>query len=125
MTAGSTVSLTVNSPWADPVLWWPDSPTLYRLRTTLVKGSAVLDTQETSFGFREWITQGTQFTLNGVPWRMWADISPSGSTAEKWLESYTNRNIRAFRYSTAGQAPHDPRWYGMEPPGALDQVSLT
>ena len=118
--AGQRVTLNLSGSWTDPKLWWPDSPTLYRLRTTVLKGNTVVDTQETPFGFREWKIQGTQFTLNGVPWRMWSDISTGGSTTNAWLASYRDRNIRTFRFSTAGQAAHDPHWYGMEPPATLD-----
>ncbi|MEI6166259.1 MAG: glycoside hydrolase family 2 TIM barrel-domain containing protein [bacterium] len=118
--AGKSTTLTLSGSWTDPHLWWPDSPTLYRLRTTLVKGATLIDTHEIPFGFREWVIQGTQFTLNGVPWRMWADVSPSGSTTNQWLASFTNRNMRTHRFSTAGQAANDPHWYGMEPHTALD-----
>ena len=118
--AGKYATLSLSGSWPDAKLWWPDAPTLYRLRTTLVKGSAVVDTQETTFGFREWLIQGTQFTLNGVAWRMWSDISPSGTTPDKWLACYRARNMRTYRFSTAGQASHTCRWFDMDPPATLD-----
>lgn len=117
--AGQKATLSMSGPWADPKLWWPDSPVLYTLRTTLSANGKVLDVQETAFGFREWQIKGTQFTLNGVPWRMWSDISPSGSTPEKWVENFNARNIRSFRFSTAGQASHTCRWFDKEPEEAL------
>ena len=119
--AGKRVTLNLSSPWSDPKLWWPDAPALYRLRTKLVKGGTVLDTQEATFGFREWAIQGTQFTLNGVPWHLWSDISAVGTTADQWLSTYTNHNLRLFRFSSAGQAPQGLGfWYGMEVQAALD-----
>ena len=118
--AGKSITLNLGGPWADPELWWPDAPALYRLRTTLVNGKTLMDTQETTFGFREWISQGTQFMLNGIPWHMWADISPSGSSSNQWLASYTNRNIRTFRYATAGFGGNNVYWQGMAPPDALN-----
>lgn len=119
--AGARVTLNLSAPWADPQLWWPDSPVLYRLRTTLRQGTTVLDTQETTFGFREWQIRGSQFTLNGVPWHIWTDISASGSTPEQWLASYNSHQLRTFRFMTAGQCgPGFKLWCGLEAPAALD-----
>ncbi|MGI6494478.1 MAG: sugar-binding domain-containing protein [Kiritimatiellia bacterium] len=106
--------------WASPKLWWPDSPTLYTLRTTVLENGRAVDIRETPFGFREWTLRGTQFLLNGVPWPMWSDLSPSGATPELWAENYHARNQRAYRFSTAGQASHDPHWFDLEPHEALD-----
>ncbi len=117
--AGQQTTVSTSTAWSDPKLWWPDAPALYTLKTTLSANGKPVDSQETTFGFREWLINGTQFTLNGVPWRMWSDLSPSGSTPEKWLESYRSRNIRTYRFSTAGQAPHSCRWFGMEPKETL------
>ena len=118
--AGQTTTLNLSAPWSDPQLWWPDAPTLYKLRTSVLANGKTLDTQETTFGFREWKISGAQFTLNGIPWHMWSDISPSGSTPEKWLDSYRSRNMRTYRFSTAGQATHTCRWFDKEPPATLD-----
>ena len=60
--------------WTNPKLWWPDTPNLYRLRTTVAVNGKPSDMKETLFGFREWRREGTQFTLNGVVWHMWADL---------------------------------------------------
>ena len=105
--------------WAAPKLWWPDSPTLYTLRTTVLENGRPVDIRETPFGFREWTVRGTQFLLNGVPWRMWSDLSPSGATPALWVESYRARNQRAYRFSTAGQASHRTLWFDLEPHEAL------
>ena len=117
--AGELVRVELAGDWADPVLWWPDAPHLYRLRTTLATGGEVVDVAETPFGFREWRVEGTQFNLNGVVWRMWADLVGVSSSPAAWLDSYRSTNQRTARISTAGQADHDSRWLGMEPQEAL------
>ncbi len=60
---------TVKVKWDDPLLWSPDHPNLYVLRTTLKNGKQV-DVMETRFGFREFWVQGKSFMLNGTPIRI-------------------------------------------------------
>jgi beta-galactosidase len=52
--------------WADPQLWQPGSPRLYRLSLRL-KAAGLDDAFEDDFGFREFWIQGKQFYLNGKP----------------------------------------------------------
>ena len=118
--AGKRQTVNLGGAWSDPKLWWPDAPVIYRLRTTLVVDGKIVDTQETPFGFREWKIQGTQFTLNGVVWHLWADLVGHASTAEQWLAAFRGANERTHRFVTAGQGPHDPHWFKMEPEAALD-----
>ncbi len=119
--AGRTETLSLAGSWEDPRLWWPDTPNLYRLRTRVMVGGTTLDEKETLFGFREWRIEGSQFTLNGVVWHLWADlIGEAGTTAEAWLAAYRQAQERLTRFSTAGQAGHDPRWLGLEPQEALE-----
>lgn len=118
--AGQRVVVPAGGAWSDAKLWWPDAPAMYRLRTTLAVGGAAVDAQETGFGFREWRIEGTQFTLNGVVWRVWADLGGPAVTAAQSLAAHRAANLRTFRFSTAGQAPQDPRWFGLEPQDALD-----
>ncbi|MDH3323221.1 MAG: beta-galactosidase, partial [Flavobacteriaceae bacterium] len=49
-----------------PLLWSPETPNLYQLKTLIYKGESLIDTQITSFGFRwlEW-TADKGFFLNG------------------------------------------------------------
>ena len=117
--AGVSNTLTLADAWTDPQLWWPDAPHLYRLRTTLLREGKPIDTRETLFGFREWRTEGTKFTLNGVVWHMWADLIGEQRSPEDWLAAYRRTHQRTTRISTAGQASHDSRWLGMEPQDAL------
>jgi beta-galactosidase len=118
--AGQQQTVTLAGAWTDPKLWWPDTPNLYRLRTTLVVNGQPEDVQETVFGFREWRIAGTQFTLNGVVWHMWADLIGDYHSPEKWLAAYKQTNQRTTRMSMAGQAGQDSRWLGLEPEAALD-----
>ena len=101
-------TITLSDAWADPKLWWPDTPNLYRLRTTVVVNGQPVDVAETRFGFREWRIAGTQFTLNGVVWHMWADLIGEFHSPEEWLAAYKQTDQRTTRLSTAGQAgPRD------------------
>jgi len=118
--AGQSKVLDMAGAWPDPKLWWPDTPHLYELRTQVEINGRVADVKDTRFGFRQWQIQGTQFTLNGVVWHMWADLIGSKSTPEEWLEAYRDTGQRTMRLSTAGQAGPETRWMGLEPHKALE-----
>ncbi len=118
--AGQTRTISLGEAWSDPELWWPDAPHLYRLRLTLSVGGESADVSETRFGFREWRCEGTKFTLNGVVWRLWADLVGERRSPEDWLEAYRRTHQRVMRLSTAGQGGQDSRWLGLEPQEALE-----
>lgn len=119
--AGGTETLTLKDAWECPRLWWPDTPNLYRLRTLVTVGGKVVDTKETTFGYRQWKIEGRKFTLNGVVWHLWADlIGGRATTAEGFVNAYRQANVRLMRYATAGQGGDNTLWHGMEPPEALD-----
>lgn len=118
--AGQTATVPLAAAWANPKLWWPDTPHLYRLRATVVVEGQVADVQETRFGFREWRREGTKFTLNGVVWHLWADLIGEGKTPATWLAAYQRTHQRTMRLTTAGQAGQDNRWLGLEPRAALE-----
>lgn len=63
--AGATVTATANPVVSNPKLWSPDSPNLYTLRTELSVNGAVVDTYDTTFGFRWFSFDSTGFHLNG------------------------------------------------------------
>ncbi len=109
-----------SDPWADPKLWWPDDPHLYRLRTTLEVDGRPVDVRETPFGFREWRVEGTKFTLNGVVWHLWGDTLGATSTREEWLARYRRTGQRLMRLATAGQGGETSGWMGLSPDEALD-----
>jgi hypothetical protein len=118
--ANERLTVALSDAWADPKLWWPDpNPELYQLRTTLTVDGRPADVAETTFGFREWSVSrdGTKFTLNGQPWRIWADLQ-SGGTPEQWLANYRRTNQRLMRLSGVGQGGY--QWQGMDHNQALD-----
>jgi len=116
----SRQAVEVGGPWPDPVLWWPDAPRLYRLRTTVTVGGRPLDVRETTFGFREWRIEGTKFTLNGVTWHLWGDLLGSFANKEEWLAQYRRSGQRLMRLATAGQGGDASGWMGLSPDDALD-----
>ncbi|MGO8700813.1 MAG: glycoside hydrolase family 2 TIM barrel-domain containing protein [Limisphaerales bacterium] len=118
--AGQTQTVLPSDAWTDFRLWWPDTPHLYRLRTTVAVNGAPADVKETLFGFREWRREGSQFTLNGVVWHLWADLIGEERSPRAWLAAYKRTNQRTTRLSTAGQAGHESRWLGLEPREALE-----
>lgn len=107
----------VSGAWENPTLWWPDSPTMYTLHTTVSIGGKITDTSETPFGFREWGSRGKDFLLNGVVWHGWADLNGGGTPAE-WLKAYRASGQRFMRL--AGYAQGGQTWNGMNVADALD-----
>jgi beta-galactosidase len=54
---------------ANPVLWSPESPALYKLVTTVQSGGQVVDRKETEFGIRTFDFDANKgFLLNGKPY---------------------------------------------------------
>jgi len=62
---GETKTVDAEEPWADPHLWWPHDPFLYRLRSELAVAGTVSDRADLRFGFREIWCQGPVLKLNG------------------------------------------------------------
>ena len=104
--------LSFAEPWAEPDLWWPDEPDLYRLRVTVRIDGTAVDLSETTFGFREWTWDGRFFKLNGVRWQLWADCFTAGDP-DSWLRFYRANNERMMRFWGTS-------WMGMPPEEALD-----
>ena len=116
---GKETTVTVSEKWAAPALWWPDAnPALYRLRVRVVVDNRTVDLSDTTFGFRQWGTSasGRDFTLNGVGWRLWADLN-SGQTKTEWLQKYRASHQRTMRLM--GVAQQGTRWMDLTPDEAL------
>ncbi|MCW8129017.1 MAG: hypothetical protein KIS92_01410 [Planctomycetota bacterium] len=111
-TAEASQTLTLTEPWENPKLWWPDEPNLYKLRATVKVGGKVADISETTFGFREWTSEGKDFKLNGLVWHGWADCFTAKSP-EDWIAFYRKSNQRVMRF-------WGTRWQGLAPEAALD-----
>jgi len=106
-------AVAVAGPWADPQLWWPDRPAMYRLRTTIEAGGKALDVSETPFGFREWAVDGIHFTLNGVPFHGWTGGGDEGTGPDDFLAHYKKENQKTIRF-------WGTTWKGLPPDPALD-----
>ncbi|MGO8785966.1 MAG: glycoside hydrolase family 2 TIM barrel-domain containing protein [Terriglobia bacterium] len=101
---------------ANPQLWSPDSPDLYRIRTTLVDGSRPLDAIENPLGFR-WFKFDAQrgFFLNGKRVQLqgttWHQVYPGMGNAlpnsrhVKDMEIIRAMGVNFWRTS---HYPHDP-----------------
>ena len=110
---GAEVVVGVAGPWADPQLWWPDRPAMYRLRTTIEVGGRAVDVSETPFGFREWAIDGIHFTLNGVPFHGWTGGGDEGTGPDDFLAHYKKENQKTMRF-------WGTTWKGLAPEPALD-----
>jgi beta-galactosidase len=117
--AGTSQTVEVSGEWADPKHWWPDSPHLYDLRTTVRLDGKPVDVRHTTFGFRQWGTDGVHFTLNGVRWRGWNFSTSDGNTPAEWLAFYKKTNQTTVRMCGATQGGPRP-FFGMSPDEALD-----
>ena len=104
--------LKISDAWANPNLWWPDAPNMYWLRTSLVVNGKTVDIANTSFGFREWTSEGIDFKLNGITWHGWADCH-TANNADQWLTNYRKSNQTVMRFWGTS-------WQGMDSEKALD-----
>lgn len=104
-------SFQVEQAWENPELWWPDEPKLYELRLTVRQDGKVIDQSRTRFGFREWATDGMHYTLNGIRWRGWAELT-QGDTPQRFAENYRKTGQRFFRLSGFSQNA-GIRWKGL------------
>ncbi len=111
LAAGQTKTVALTGPFANARLWWPDDPQMTHLRTTISIGGKVVDVSNTPFGFREWGSEGLNFTLNGQIWRGWAELT-QGQNREDWLANYRRTGQRFQRMSGVSQNG-GIRWNGM------------
>jgi hypothetical protein len=89
---GERKTIRVSDRWSQPTLYWPDSPSLYHLRTTLRDGDAVVDAEMRRFGFREIWIEGNQFKWNGVRINLFGDYQSVGDTYYTKPEFYHPQN---------------------------------
>ncbi len=112
LAAHASQVVTLSQPWANPHLWWPDDPHMYRAVTTVTVAGKPTDVRRTSFGFREWDWSTDQFKLNGIPWHLHADCSDSRGTPEQrlaYLRAHDQNMVRMWSYT----------WWGMSQVDAL------
>ena len=101
---------------ANPLLWSPDSPNLYRIRTTLLEGSRAVDSIENPLGFR-WYKFDAQrgFFLNGNRVQLqgtnWHQVYPGmGNALPNSRHGKDMELIRAMgvNFWRTSHYPHDP-----------------
>jgi beta-galactosidase len=100
----------------DALRWDTDHPNLYTLRTTVLREGAVLDSQETRFGFRSFeFTADDGFHLNGRRVQLYGvnnhhDLGPLGGAfnrraAQRQLEILQEMGVNALRTAHNPPAP--------------------
>jgi beta-galactosidase len=100
----------------NPLLWSPDTPNLYRLRTSLHEGARLVDTVENPLGFR-WFKFDPQrgFFLNGkrvqIQGTNWHQVYPGmGNALPNSRHAKDMEIIRAMgvNFWRTSHYPHDP-----------------
>ncbi len=110
---GETKTTTVTVPWTDPILWTPNSPQLYTLKTTLKEGSTALDELSTRFGFREfWVQKSADntrswFVLNGARQNLRGEGVWHANLGDAYVNTYLDwlksNNFNCVRFCSTGR----------------------
>jgi beta-galactosidase len=111
--AGASHAFAEELPLADPSLWSPDHPSLYRLQVELRAGDDVLDADSTNFGVRSIQFSAAQgFLLNGEPLTMRGgcvhhDCGPLGAMS---IDRAEERKVEVLKASgfNAVRCAHNP-----------------
>lgn len=111
-----TTTVPLEAAWADPVLWQPDQPRLYQLRSLLAdEGGKRLHRRDTRFGFREVWFAGIHFYLNGIRCNLRGESpsynSPNGpletrATTEAMVRRALAANFNVLRFHAVPAPPH-------------------
>lgn len=111
-TLHNTQQLTVNA----PKLWYPDSPFLYILRTEVLEGKKVMDSEDTRIGIRRIeMTREKGFIINGKPLKLegcnrhqeYPYVGNAISDQAQYRDMYQIRN-NGFNVVRLGHYPQDP-----------------
>ncbi|TKG95571.1 hypothetical protein EYV94_09020 [Puteibacter caeruleilacunae] len=72
-------TLTINLDNLKPKLWSPEEPNMYVLTTNVYQEDKLIDSKQIEIGFREFVSKGNKFYLNGHPyWLRGANHPPCG-----------------------------------------------
>jgi beta-galactosidase len=101
---------------SDPRLWSPDTPNLYRLRSSLVEGERVWDMQEIPLGFR-WFSfdadrgfflNGQRVQLQGTTWHQsYPGMGDALPNSRHYLDMVNIKEMGGNFFRTS-HYPHDP-----------------
>lgn len=115
--AGSSTTVDVMLPWANPRLWSPSDPHLYDLVVDVspAQNAAASDTSTTRFGFREVWVEGDSIILNGAPvilrgdaWHYMGSIENSRAYATLWMQMAMAAGVNYMRLHAM---PYPPVFY--------------
>lgn len=114
--AGGAAPSTQSGSLDRPLVWSPDSPNVYRIRTTLRAGDRVIDQVEIPLGFRSYKFDSQQgFLLNGkrvqIQGTNWHQCYPGlGSALPNFLHRKDMETIREMgaNFWRTSHYPHDP-----------------
>ena len=112
--AGGDIVVKLSAPWANPKLWWPDTPNQYSIVTTVSVAGQAADERVTKFGFREWDWHGPNFVLNGVPFHGRADLAAYNQADDAAVALWHKHGQTMQRMWGEGLTS------GLEPEAALD-----
>jgi beta-galactosidase len=114
--AGKSASVFLNSGTvANPQLWEPSAPRLYRIRTSIREGEALLDQIETPLGFRWYrfdpkegfFLNGKRVQIQGVNWHQsYPGMGNALPKSRHWSDMEVIRDMGANFWRTS-HYPHD------------------
>ena len=109
-----SVTASLTTPVSEPRLWSPDTPTLYRLVTRVLRGNRVADSRETRIGFRYFHFDAEKgFFLNGQPTKIKGvcihqDHAGVGVAVPDALIDWRVRRLKALGCNALRSSHHAP-----------------
>jgi len=109
----------LDEPVDDPLLWSPETPVLYDLKVTIVKGTEVTDTVVSYTAFRSVGIANGRLLLNGEPY-FYRGVLDQGYWPDGILTAPTDDALRfdvetvkrlGFNLARKHVKIEDPRWY--------------
>jgi len=114
---GETLMVTQNSsPLTNPLLWAPDSPSVYRLRTSLKLGNTVVDSLENPLGFRwfkfdpqkGFFLNGKRVQIQGTNWHQFYPGMGSALPNSRHIRDMEMIREMGANFWRTSHYPHDP-----------------
>lgn len=114
--AGATVKLDQSVEIESPLLWSPDTPNLYQIRSILKEGERILDVNEEPLGFRwfrfdaqkGFFLNGKRVQIQGVNWHQsYPGMGNALPNSRHWKDMEVIREMGCNFWRTS-HYPHDP-----------------